>query len=86
MSSYGTGKAAPALGVACPALDVRPNGIIWWCGAAIGERCVNHEGSRLQRIHPARRLAADAKRTAEVQAKIDAMPQDAFDKVFASKP
>jgi hypothetical protein len=67
MSSYGTGKAAPALGVECPPMAIDAKGKLVSCGAFIGESCVNFEGATLRRCHPARRKAADAKRTAEVQ-------------------
>lgn len=74
MSSYGTGKAAPALGVACPACMAPTN---WPCTSLSTDS--RKRGKPRMKAHPARRKAADAKRTAEVQA---ATPIPNWDEVF----
>ena len=63
MSSYGINSFASSLGVDCPE-----------CYADKGEQCwtfgdITRLPRQLKRVHSARRKAADAKRTAEVEAK-----------------
>jgi hypothetical protein len=38
-----------------------------YCRAYVAESCIRLDGTYRSRVHPARRKAADAKRTAEVQ-------------------
>lgn len=58
MNPFSVGNRAPSLGVVCPG-----------CGAAVGKRCIGkRSGIELYNSHPARRKAADDKRTAEVRA------------------
>lgn len=63
MNAYSVGKVASPFGVACPA-----------CGAAANRQCVSlskdprKRGEDRMKAHPARRKAADEKRTAEVWA------------------
>ncbi len=62
MTAHSASSFAPSLGVACPE-----------CYADRGEQCwtfgdVTRAPRQLKRVHPARRRAADEKRTQEVQA------------------
>lgn len=60
-----------ALSVACPPhARNAESGFLESCGAAIGEGCKRTDGTTRFLVHSARRCAADAQRTQEVNPKV----------------
>jgi hypothetical protein len=58
-----------ALIVACPSVSII-GGKLVSCGMPSGESCLNMKHKPLKRCHSARRRAADAKRTQEVNPEV----------------